>query len=73
MNFQWRRERAGGCEGSDLEGVGCAPGLQRRGPECWENKCSGSVIKIPGVFLLLMAVKWPIEVLRRWRKDRQEE
>ena len=52
----------GGWEGSDLEGVGCVPGLERRGPECWENKCrsdTGSVIKIPGVFLLLMAVKWP--------------
>jgi len=31
------------------------------------------VITILDVFLLLLAVKRPIEVLRRWRKDRQEE
>lgn len=66
-----------GCEDPDLEGVRCAPGLEKRLPECWENGClrsdGGSVITIPEVFLLLLAVKWPIEVLRRWRKGRQEE
>ena len=49
-----RRFRSGRC------GVCSWPGKAR--PECWENKCrsdTGSVIKIPGVFLLLMAVKWP--------------
>ena len=65
------------CKDPDLEGVRCAPGLERRIPECWENGCwrreGGSVITILDVFLLLLAVKRPIEVLRRWRKDRQEE
>ena len=50
-----------GCKDPDLEGVRCAPGLERHIPECWENGCwrheGGSVITIPEVFLLLLAIK----------------
>ena len=64
----------GGWEGSDLEGVGCAPGLERRGRSAGRTNAEVT----PGVWLRSREFssfwwQWsgPIEVLRGWRKDRQ--